>query len=201
MTVLVQAENLSKQFRGRGFLAKPVRALSDVSLSVARGEAVGVVGESGSGKSTIGRTLLGLTPATSGSVRFDGVDIAALKGRAGRALRRRMQLVFQDPYASLDPRRRVNAQIADGLLAHGLASRAELPGRVAALLHQVGLPASHAERFPHEFSGGQRQRIGIARALAVGPEFLVADEPVSALDVSVQAQVLALLADLRMHQP
>ena len=197
MTALVQAENLSKHFRGRGFLAKPVRALSDVSLSVARGEAVGVVGESGSGKSTIGRTLLGLTPATRGSVRFDGVDIAGLKGRAARALRRRMQLVFQDPYASLDPRRRVRAQIADGLLAHGLASRAELPERVAELLRQVGLPASHAERFPHEFSGGQRQRIGIARALAVGPEFLVADEPVSALDVSVQAQVLALLADLR----
>lgn len=198
MTALVQAENLSKHFGG-GFWAKPVRALDNVSLSVARGEAVGVVGESGSGKSTIGRALLGLTPATSGSVRFDGVDVAGLKGKAARALRRRMQLVFQDPYASLDPRRLVSAQIADGLLAHGLASRAELPERIAALLQQVGLPPSHADRFPHEFSGGQRQRIGIARALAVGPEFLVADEPVSALDVSVQAQVLTLLADLRQR--
>jgi oligopeptide/dipeptide ABC transporter ATP-binding protein len=202
MTALVQAENLTKQFTGRGvfgFGAKPVRALSNVSLSVARGEAVGVVGESGSGKSTIGRILLGLTPASSGSVRFDGVEVSGVTGRAARALRRRMQLVFQDPYASLDPRRRVSAQIADGLLAHGLATRSELPKRVAALLDQVGLPPSHADRFPHEFSGGQRQRIGIARALAVGPEFLVADEPVSALDVSIQAQVLALLADLRVR--
>ncbi len=202
MTALVEAENLSKQFGNRGILgfgAKPVRALTNVSLSVTRGEAVGVVGESGSGKSTIGRILLGLTPASSGTVRFDGVEVAGVKGRTARALRRRMQLVFQDPYASLDPRRRVSAQIADGLLAHGLATRAELPKRIAALLDQVGLPPSHADRFPHEFSGGQRQRIGIARALAVGPDFLVADEPVSALDVSVQAQVLALLADLRMR--
>lgn len=200
MTGLVQAENLSKHFAGRGwpgFRSAPVRALSDVSLTVARGEAVGLVGESGSGKSTVGRSLLGLTQASSGRVRFDGVDIAGLKGRAARALRRRMQLVFQDPYASLDPRRRIGAQIADGLRAHNLASRRELPDRVGALLQQVGLPPTDADRFPHEFSGGQRQRIGIARALAVGPDFLVADEPVSALDVSVQAQVLALLADLR----
>jgi oligopeptide/dipeptide ABC transporter ATP-binding protein len=202
MTALVQAENLSKQFAGRGvfgFGAKPVRALSNVTLSVARSEAVGVVGESGSGKSTIGRILLGLTPASSGSVHFDGVKVAGVTGRTARALRRRMQLVFQDPYSSLDPRRRVSAQIADGLLAHGLATRAELPKRIAALLDQVGLPPSHADRFPHEFSGGQRQRIGIARALSVGPDFLVADEPVSALDVSIQAQVLALLADLRVR--
>ena len=202
MTALVEAENLSKQFAGRGLLglgARPVRALSDVSLSVARGEAVGVVGESGSGKSTIGRILLGLTPPSSGRVRFDGVEVTGMTGKPARALRRRMQLVFQDPYGSLDPRRRVSAQIADGLQAHDLATRAQLPQRIAALLDQVGLPPSHADRFPHEFSGGQRQRIGIARALAVDPDFLVADEPVSALDVSVQAQVLALLADLRLR--
>ncbi|MBW6398248.1 ATP-binding cassette domain-containing protein [Roseomonas sp. HJA6] len=200
MTALIEATNLSKQFGGRGLFGlggKPVRALCEVSLSVARGEAVGLVGESGSGKSTMGRVLLGLTPASGGSVRLDGTVIANLKGEAARGLRRRMQLVFQDPYSSLDPRRRVSAQIADGLLAHGLATRAEIPGRVATLLDQVGLPKAHADRYPHEFSGGQRQRIGIARALAVGPDFLVADEPVSALDVSVQAQVLALLADLR----
>jgi peptide/nickel transport system ATP-binding protein len=200
MTALVEAEKLSKQFGGKGafgFGPPPVRALSEVSLEVARGEAVGLVGESGSGKSTMGRVMLGLTPATAGRVRLDGTDITGLSGKNARALRRRMQLVFQDPYSSLDPRRRVAAQIADGLLAHGLATRAELPDRVAALLDQVGLPPAHAQRYPHEFSGGQRQRIGIARALAVQPDFLVADEPVSALDVSVQAQVLTLLADLR----
>ena len=200
MSALVEADRLSKQFGPRGLFSfgqKPVRALTEVSLSVARAEAVGLVGESGSGKSTMGRVLLGLMPASGGSVRLDGTDITTLSGKEARALRRRMQLVFQDPYSSLDPRRRVSAQISDGLVAHGLATRAELPGRVAALLDQVGLPPSHATRYPHEFSGGQRQRIGIARALAVQPDFLVADEPVSSLDVSVQAQVLTLLADLR----
>jgi peptide/nickel transport system ATP-binding protein len=200
MSALVEADRLSKQFGPRGLFSfgqKPVRALTEVSLSVARAEAVGLVGESGSGKSTMGRVLLGLMPASGGSVRLDGTDITTLSGKEARALRRRMQLVFQDPYSSLDPRRRVSAQISDGLLAHGLATRAELPDRVAALLDQVGLPPSHATRYPHEFSGGQRQRIGIARALAVQPDFLVADEPVSSLDVSVQAQVLTLLADLR----
>ncbi len=200
MTALIEAEELSKQFGGGGLFAfgrRPVQALSGVSLRLGRGEAVGLVGESGSGKSTMGRLLLGLLPASSGRVRLDGIDIAGLSRREARAMRRRVQLVFQDPYSSLDPRRRVSAQIADGLLAHGLASRAEVADRVAALLQQVGLPPAHAGRYPHEFSGGQRQRIGIARALAVGPDFLVADEPVSALDVSVQAQVLTLLADLR----
>jgi len=171
--------------------------VTDVSLAVGRGEAVGLVGESGSGKSTIGRLLLGLLAPSEGKVLLDGAELAGKSGAALRDVRRRMQLVFQDPYSSLDPRRRIGDQIADGLAIHGLVPRAGRGARVEALLEQVGLPPGHAERFPHEFSGGQRQRVGIARALATGPEFLVADEPVSALDVSVQAQVLALLADLR----
>ena len=191
MTALLQADGVGRRFGSR---RQAVHAVSDVSLRLGRGEALGLVGESGSGKSTLGRLLLGLLPPSTGEIRFDG---AALPTTPGRALRRRMQLVFQDPYASLDPRRRVGAQIADGLAIHAIGSRAERPARVAALLEQVGLEPAHASRFPHEFSGGQRQRIGIARALAPGPDLLVADEPVSALDVSVQAQVLALLADLR----
>jgi len=196
---LVAAEHLTRRFGRRGLLGRgrPVHAVTDVTLAVGRGEAVGLVGESGSGKSTIGRLLLGLLAPSEGRVLLDGADLSRSKGRALRVLRRRLQLVFQDPYSSLDPRRRVGAQIADGLAIHKLAAVGERRARVAALLEQVGLPASHASRYPHEFSGGQRQRVGIARALATGPEFLVADEPVSALDVSVQAQVLALLADLR----
>ena len=166
-------------------------------MAVAAGEAVGLVGESGSGKSTLGRVMLGLLAPSEGRVLVEGQDLAGMDKAALRRLRRRMQLVFQDPYSSLDPRRRVGAQVADGLSIHGLVPRGEQRARVAALFDQVGLPAAHAERFPHEFSGGQRQRVGIARALATGPDLLVADEPVSALDVSVQAQVVALLADLR----
>jgi peptide/nickel transport system ATP-binding protein len=173
--------------------------VSDVSFAIARGEAVGLVGESGSGKSTIGRLLLGLLEPSEGSVRLDGQDITRLSGNALRKLRRRVQLVFQDPYSSLDPRRRVGSQIADGLAIHSIVPFTERPVRVRALLEQVGLDPTHADRYPHEFSGGQRQRIGIARALATAPDFIVADEPVSALDVSVQAQVLALLADLRQR--
>ena len=193
---LVVASAVSRRFGARGLLGRGrvLQAVTDVSLAVGRGEAVGLVGESGSGKSTLGRMLLGLLPPTAGSVRFDGADLAA---GASRALRRRMQLVFQDPYASLDPRRRVGPQIADGLAIHRLVKPAGREARVASLLADVGLDPEHAGRFPHEFSGGQRQRISIARALATGPDFLVADEPVSALDVSVQAQVLALLAGLR----
>jgi ABC-type glutathione transport system ATPase component len=199
MTRLIVAEHLSRRFGGSGLFGRgrPVQAVTDVSLAIEKGEALGLVGESGSGKSTIGRLLLGLLAPTEGHVAVDGVDLGQARGRALRRLRRRMQLVFQDPYSSLDPRRRIGDQIADGLAIHDLCPRSERRTRTEALLVQVGLPASHADRFPHEFSGGQRQRVGIARALATNPEFLVADEPVSALDVSVQAQVLALLADLR----
>jgi oligopeptide/dipeptide ABC transporter ATP-binding protein len=197
---LVVADRLTRRFGSHrlfGLGGRPVQAVSGVSLTVSRGEAVGLVGESGSGKSTIGRLLLGLLAPSEGSVRLDGNDIAQMSGASLRRLRRRMQLVFQDPYASLDPRRRVGSQIADGLAIHNIVPAAERGSRVAALLEQVGLDPRHADRYPHEFSGGQRQRVGIARALAPGPDFIVADEPVSALDVSVQAQVLALLAGLR----
>jgi oligopeptide/dipeptide ABC transporter ATP-binding protein len=199
MSGLIAAHHLTRRFGGGGLFGsgRPVQAVTDVSLAVGRGEAVGLVGESGSGKSTIGRLLLGLLPPTEGHVELDGVNLGQARGRQLRRLRRRMQLVFQDPYSSLDPRRRIGDQIADGLAIHDLCPKAERRARTEALLVQVGLPASHADRYPHEFSGGQRQRVGIARALATNPEFLVADEPVSALDVSVQAQVLALLADLR----
>ncbi len=199
MTSLVAAEGLTRRFAARGLFGRgrAVQAVTDVSLTVGQGEVVGLVGESGSGKSTIGRLLLGLLAPSAGRVMLDGADIARA-GRAGRReRRRRMQLVFQDPYASLDPRRRVGEQIADGLAIHRILPRAQRRARVEELLAQVGLTPAHADRFPHEFSGGQRQRIGIARALATGPDFLVADEAVSALDVSVQAQILALFADLR----
>jgi oligopeptide/dipeptide ABC transporter ATP-binding protein len=199
MSPLVIAEGLTRRFGSRGLFGrgKPVQAVTDVWLELARGETVGLVGESGSGKSTLGRMLLGLLPPSSGQVHFDGVNLSRVLTSERRSVRRRMQIVFQDPHSSLDPRRPVGAQIADGLAIHRLVPSSERRARVEALLAQVGLPSSHADRYPHEFSGGQRQRIGIARALATGPEFLVADEPVSALDVSVQAQVLALLADLR----
>jgi len=198
MSALVAAESVSRRFAHGGMLAlRPaVQALTSVDLSIARGATVGLVGESGSGKSTLGRLMLGLIAPSAGRVLLDGADLATLGAARLRAARRRMQIIFQDPYSSLDPRRRVGAQIADGLAIHRLVPRHERSERVRALLAQVGLSPVHAERYPHEFSGGQRQRIGIARALATGPEFLVADEPVSALDVSVQAQVLALLADL-----
>ncbi len=198
MSTLVRAEGLSRHFPPRGFLAlgPAVQAVTSVDLTIARGERVGLVGESGSGKSTLGRLLLGLIPPSAGRVLMDGADLSTLGAAELGVVRRRMQIIFQDPYSSLDPRRRVGTQIADGLSIHGIGDRGERAARVAALLSQVGLSPVHAERYPHEFSGGQRQRIGIARALATGPEFLVADEPVSALDVSVQAQVLALLAEL-----
>ena len=197
MTTLLAAEGITRVFGARGLFrrGRPVQAVSGVSLTVGRGEAVGLVGESGSGKSTVGRLVLGLLPTSAGRVLLDGTDIADPAGR--RARRRRMQLVFQDPYASLDPRRRVGAQVADGLAIHKLAAPPARRGQAEALLAQVGLSPAHADRYPHEFSGGQRQRVGIARALATRPDFLVADEAVSALDVSVQAQVLALFADLR----
>jgi oligopeptide/dipeptide ABC transporter ATP-binding protein len=196
---LVSAIGLTRHFASGGVLrrGRPVQAVNDVSLELRRSGAVGLVGESGSGKSTVGRLLLGLLRPTSGQVSFAGVDLnIASRVRLAR-LRPRMQLIFQDPYSSLDPRRRVGMQIADGPAIHRLWPRRERDGRVAALLGEVGLDADYAQRFPAQFSGGQRQRLAIARALATKPDFLVADEPVSALDLSVQAQVLNLLADLR----
>jgi oligopeptide/dipeptide ABC transporter ATP-binding protein len=196
---LVRAENVSRSFRGRtGWLSRTeVKAVREVDLTIHRGEAVGVVGESGCGKSTLGRMLLHLLPPSSGRIVFDGRALHDLTPAMRRRLRARMQMIFQDPYGSLDPRRPAGAQIADGLLIHGLADRGQARARVKDLLQRVGLDPSHADRLPHEFSGGQRQRIAIARALATQPEFIVADEPVSALDVSVQAQILTLMADLR----
>jgi oligopeptide/dipeptide ABC transporter ATP-binding protein len=203
MTALVEASDLTMEFGGPSFLAprrRPVRAVAGVDLRIARGEALGLVGESGSGKSTIGRLLLRLLRPTGGSVRFDGADITALDRAALRPLRRRMQMVFQDPFGSLNPRMTVGAAIADGMLLHRIIPRDEAHERVAALLARVGLPPEAATRPPRELSGGQRQRVAIARALAVDPDFLVADEPVSALDVSVGAEILALLRELRAER-
>ena len=179
-----------------------VRAVDGVSLDIAAGETLGLVGESGSGKSTLGRLILRLIEPTGGSIRFEGRDLLAASRGEMRRLRRDMQIIFQDPFASLDPRFRVEEIIAEPLLIHGFAHdhdsvKAGVRGRVVELLHAVGLDESILRRFPHEFSGGQRQRIGIARALAVRPKFIVADEPVSALDVSVGAQIVNLLAQLQ----
>jgi peptide/nickel transport system ATP-binding protein len=175
-----------------------VRAVDDVSFEIHRGETLGLVGESGSGKSTIGRTVLRLLERTSGEVRYRGEDTAGFSGERMRRLRSQLQIIFQDPYASLNPKMRIGAILAEALSTHGLhKGAAAREKRIAELLETVGLRPEHASRFPHEFSGGQRQRIGIARALAVEPEFIVADEPLSALDVSIQAQVINLLGDLR----
>ncbi len=198
---LVEAAGLAKHFPiGRTLLGRPraaLRAVDGVSLAIAPGETLGLVGESGCGKSTLGRLLLRLLEPTAGDVRFEGRSILGLRGRELRALRRRMQIVFQDPYGSLNPRMRVGTIVREGLDIHRIGTRAERAARVAELLGLVGLDADAARRYPHEFSGGQRKRIGIARALAVDPRFVVADEAVSALDVSIQAQIVNLLGDLQ----
>ena len=192
---LLEVTGVAKHFRGKD--GSWLKAVEDVSLTLAPGETLGIVGESGSGKSTLGRLMLGLHQPTSGSVRFEGVDLAGLSAVAMRKLRRHMQPIFQDPYASLDPRFTVGASIAEPLVIHRLGDGAARRRRVAELLEIVGLEPDAARRYPHEFSGGQRQRIGIARAIAPEPKLIVADEPVSALDVSIQSQVLNLLIDLR----
>jgi len=191
---LLEVTGLTKQFPTAGGV---VKAVDDVGFSMARGEVLGLVGESGSGKTTTGRAILRLIEPSSGTIRFDGADITHLDRTDLRAYRRRMQIIFQDPYASLNPRRKVKDAIGEALVIHSIGTKADRRDRIAALLQRVGLPADAMDRFPHEFSGGQRQRIGIARALAVEPDFIVADEPVSALDVSVQAQVVNLLQDLQ----
>ena len=198
---LVSVRNLRKEFPIRkGVLSRQVgavKAVNDVSFDVARGETLGVVGESGCGKTTTGRTILHLIEPTSGEIRFEGRDVRSMGTSELRALRRQMQIIFQDPVSSLNPRMTVGAIIREGLTIHKLAEGAAADARVRQLLQEVGLRPEYSNRYPHEFSGGQRQRIGIARALSVEPKFIVCDEPVSALDVSVQAQVINLLEDLQ----
>jgi oligopeptide transport system ATP-binding protein len=199
---LVEVTDLIKHFPiKKGLLIDrevgQVRAVDGVSFSVARGQTLGLVGESGSGKSTVCRVLLQLLKPTSGSVRFEGQEIAGLSRREMQPLRRQMQMIFQDPYASLNPRKRVGQIVGDPLKLQGVASGRELRTQVQELLERVGLSPEHYDRYPHEFSGGQRQRIGIARAIALKPKLVIADEPVSALDVSIQAQIVNLLDDLQ----
>jgi peptide/nickel transport system ATP-binding protein/oligopeptide transport system ATP-binding protein len=198
--VLLEVERLVKFFPVRGGLLQRtvawVKAVDDVSFFIRRGETLGLVGESGCGKTTVGRTLLRLVPATSGKVRFEGKNIFDLKPDQLKRARRDIQIIFQDPFSSLDPRVPIGESIAEGLLIHGV-TKEERTQRVNDVLARVGLLPEHAKRYPHEFSGGQRQRIGIARALALRPKFIVCDEPVSALDVSIQSQVLNILKDLQ----
>ena len=198
---LLTVKDLRKHFPvRRGLLRRVcgyVKAVDGVSFDLTRKQTLGLVGESGCGKTTAGRTIIRLLEPTAGHVVFHGRDLSGLSGERLRRMRRHMQIIFQDPYSSLNPRMTAGAIIGEGLLIHGIARGGEVRGRVRALLERVGLEAEHASRYPHEFSGGQRQRIGIARALALHPEFIVCDEPVSALDVSIQAQVINLLEDLQ----
>ncbi len=193
---LLEVDDLVVEYRGRGWFAKPFRALDGVSLDVRHGETVGLVGESGSGKTTLGRAVLGLAPVAAGTLRFDGRDITAAGRRERRRLAREIQVVFQDPYSSLNPARTVSDTLTEPLAAHGVPTT-EAGTRVARLLDQVGLPADAGRRLPREFSGGQRQRVAIARALALQPRLIVCDEPVSALDLSTQARVLDLLVQIQ----
>jgi oligopeptide transport system ATP-binding protein len=199
--VLLRVENLVKHFPiFRGLMQRQVgavRAVDGVSFNIVRGETLGLVGESGCGKSTTGRSILQLYRPTSGHVYYDGVDLVSLQGEDLRKMRRKVQMIFQDPYASLNPRMTVGEIIGEPLQVHNAASKQEMQSRVAQLLELVRLNPSFSVRYPHEFSGGQRQRIGIARALALQPSFIVCDEPISALDVSIQAQVVNLLEDLQ----
>ncbi len=198
---ILQANHLVKTYSQRsgrfGFGSSQVRALDDVSISLKAGSTLAVVGESGSGKSTLARCLLQLHPFDSGEVIFEGRDLAKLQGQALRDVRKHLQMVFQDPFASLNPRMKVGEIVGEGLLIHGLGSVAEQKQKMLQMLLRVGLSADDALKYPHQFSGGQRQRIGIARALVLNPKVVVCDEPVSALDVSVQAQILLLLKELQ----
>ena len=198
---LIRVEHLTKHFPVRGGVLQRiqawVQAVDDVSFEIREGETLGLVGESGCGKTTVGRTMLRLLEPTGGKVTFDGIEVFQLRGNDLKAMRRNMQIIFQDPYSSLDPRMPVGDSVGEGLRIHRIGTSTERHRIVQDMLHKVGLEEYHARRYPHEFSGGQRQRIGIARALALRPRFIVADEPVSALDVSIQSQVLNILRDLQ----
>ncbi len=200
---LIRVENLKKFFPVRGGLFQRivawVQAVDDVSFTIKEGETLGMVGESGCGKTTIGRTMLRLIEPTGGKVFFGDTEVLTLRGQEMKALRRKMQIIFQDPYSSLDPRMPIGESVMEGLKIHGIGTQRERFELVIETLRKVGLEDYHARRYPHEFSGGQRQRIGIARALALNPDFIVCDEPVSALDVSIQSQVLNILKDLQQN--
>ncbi len=194
---LLACRKLSKEFKTDGGI---VHAVNDIDLDIFEGETLGLVGESGCGKSTLGRLILGLTPATQGSIQFSGQELTTMNKRQFRKVRKDIQCIFQDPYASLDPRRSIADSILEPLEINKIGSQESRQARLLNLLQTVGIPAEYMNRFPHQFSGGQRQRVGIARALALNPKLIVCDEPVSALDVSIQAQVLNLLADLQEQE-
>ena len=201
MSAILEVRHLKKYFPAESSLfAKSrrfIKAVDDVSFTVNRGETIGIVGESGCGKSTLGQTILQLQPATSGEVLYNGVDLCGLKGSELRRYRKELQIIFQDPYSSINPRKNIETIVTEPMIIHGLIRPSERKGKAIELLEKVGLGEQHLRRMPHEFSGGQRQRIGIARALGLGPKLIVCDEPVSALDVSIQAQVLNLLKKLQ----